>query len=676
MIDDNDALPGHRRHARADAVPASSPSAGNAWDAGNLAWRHLLERIADAVVGTDGGLRVQSWPAAAEAIYGWPAEQALGRHIDELLRAEPTSMRDDEALDRLQTQGFVVLAAVHHTQDGRRRYTRTHVIAQYDNGGALAGTLRAIFDVTNQRLAEDPLRESAERVSALVEAAAQAVWETDPAGKAVIDSPTWRAYTGQTLAQSLGWGWLDAIHPDDRAHARRHWEEAVAAQRNLDCEYRLRGPNGDWRWTNVRAAPLRDGDGRVRKWVGMNLDISERKAAEAALEELNHTLEARIAARTAEVGEQAQQLRALATELARVEQRERQRLATILHEQIQQLIVAAQMQTGVIAREADTERLRQAASAAQQALAGALETSRSLTLELSPPVLKDAGLIDALAWLAERMETEHGCRLDLHAEPDAEPADEELRYLLFACASELLRNIAKHAGVDQAELSLRRPGAGSLVLGVADQGRGFDPVIVTRRRTEDTGFGLFSIRERLAHLGGRMDLDSAPGRGTRVTLTLPATMAQVKATAVATTRQAAWAHGADLCPRLDALRVLIVDDHQIMRQGLAGLLRFETDIEVIGEADSGEQALARAAELNPDVVIMDVNLGPGMDGIEATRRLLAARPALRIIGLSMHLDSAVANAMRDAGAVAYLSKGGPCEELVKSIREQGLGASP
>lgn len=91
------------------------------------------------------------------------------------------------------------------------------------------------------------------------------MWETDGAGVVVTDSPCWRAYTGQTVEEWLGYGWLDAIHPDDRTFAERQWRYAMAARRIVDAELRLRAPDGGWRWTNVRAAPLLDARGRIEK---------------------------------------------------------------------------------------------------------------------------------------------------------------------------------------------------------------------------------------------------------------------------------------------------------------------------------------------------------------------------------------------------------------------------
>ena len=129
------------------------------------------------------------------------------------------------------------------------------------------------------------LRESDSRHRLLVDSWAQAVWETDANGVVVTDSPSWRAYTGQTLDEWLGYGWLDAIHPEDRAYAERQWREAVAAQALVNAEFRLRALDGDWRWTNVRAAPVLDEQRRIEKWAGMNIDIDARKRAEAAVRE-------------------------------------------------------------------------------------------------------------------------------------------------------------------------------------------------------------------------------------------------------------------------------------------------------------------------------------------------------------------------------------------------------
>ncbi|MGV3558777.1 PAS domain-containing protein [Larkinella arboricola] len=120
---------------------------------------------------------------------------------------------------------------------------------------------------------------TADDYQTLLESFAQAFWETDAQGHVVTDSPSWRAYTGQSLEQWLGQGWLSAVHPQDRATAQRQWQHSVQQRSPYNAEYRMQRPDGGWRWTNVRASPMLNPDGSVRKWLGLNIDISEKKTS-------------------------------------------------------------------------------------------------------------------------------------------------------------------------------------------------------------------------------------------------------------------------------------------------------------------------------------------------------------------------------------------------------------
>jgi DNA-binding NarL/FixJ family response regulator len=114
------------------------------------------------------------------------------------------------------------------------------------------------------------------------------------------------------------------------------------------------------------------------------------------------------------------------------------------------------------------------------------------------------------------------------------------------------------------------------------------------------------------------------------------------------------------------IRVLLADDHPMLRKGLAEMLLEQPGIDLIGEAGNGQEAVEKALQLCPDVVLMDVSM-PKMDGIDATRRIKEADPAIRIIGLSMHEQNDMASAMRDAGASDYLVKTAAPEELIDAI---------
>ncbi|WP_173422470.1 PAS domain-containing protein [Ensifer adhaerens] len=142
-----------------------------------------------------------------------------------------------------------------------------------------------------RQVVDAKLRESEARSQGLIEGLAQAFWEADADGRVVADSPSWRSYTGQSFDEWKDHGWLDAIHPGDRQYAERQWRDAVSVRRMVNAEFRLRhAATNSWRWTNIRAVPLLGDDGAVEKWVGMNLDIHDRKIAEDAVRESEERL--------------------------------------------------------------------------------------------------------------------------------------------------------------------------------------------------------------------------------------------------------------------------------------------------------------------------------------------------------------------------------------------------
>jgi PAS domain S-box-containing protein len=152
-----------------------------------------------------------------------------------------------------------------------------------DNAGNIVEVMLMHEDVTEKVEAENALRIREERFRSLVLATSQIVWSNTPDGRVDEDSPSWRAFTGQTYEEWREFGWLDAVHPDDRAPTKAAWLACVATKTLFEARYRLRRSDGAYRWTEVRGVPIIDAEGAIREWIGTNTDVHEIVLAEAEL---------------------------------------------------------------------------------------------------------------------------------------------------------------------------------------------------------------------------------------------------------------------------------------------------------------------------------------------------------------------------------------------------------
>ena len=398
------------------------------------------------------------------------------------------------------------------------------------------------------------------------------------------------------------------------------------------------------------------------------------KEIEETLRRGYRELEAKLEERTAEARRRAEQLQALALQLTEAEERERRRLAVMLHDELQQQLVAVRLHVDILRARLPDESVAPILDKLHELAQDSIRASRSLSMELSPPMLYHEGLPTALRWLAKTMQEKHRLTVEVEAAADAGPRDERLAVFLFQAARELLFNITKHAGVEQAWLRLGRLD-GDVVMEVEDRGCGFEHRALHDSVEPVTGLGLLSVRERAELLGAAFEIDSAPGRGARVSLRWrePSGVAEAPPAESAAPHPSASVAAEREADAADGLRVLLVDDHAVVRHGLRLLLEQEADVIVIGEAEDGAAGVEAARRLRPDVVVMDVAM-PVLDGVEATRRITAARPGVRVIGLSVFDNADTEQRMREAGAEHYLAKSGPSEALLAAVRGTAGGA--
>jgi signal transduction histidine kinase len=273
------------------------------------------------------------------------------------------------------------------------------------------------------------------------------------------------------------------------------------------------------------------------------IDITGRKQAEETLKTSHDALEAWVEERTrqllasnqrlkAEVEERLQterslmkhqmQLRKLSSALVQTEERERRRISTAIHDGIGQTLAATKIKLGALRSSLPQSELIGQLDEVRDLISSAIQETRTLTFELSLPVLYEIGLKPALEWMAEQFQRKYGLKVMIDGDGCDGYLDVPDRVFLFQAIRELCFNVVKHARATCARVSINREGdAGIIRCDVADDGAGFDVKKHTQSVNTEMGFGLFSIREQLRECGGTMTLKTNPGAGTRVVMRLP-----------------------------------------------------------------------------------------------------------------------------------------------------------
>ncbi|HET8701889.1 MAG TPA: PAS domain S-box protein [Nitrococcus sp.] len=667
--------------------------------------RVTLESIGDAVIATDPQGGIVFMNPVSERLTGWTEAEAVGHPLEEIFRIihEKTGEMVEDPCRKVIRTGRVMTLANHTAlidRFGRQRPIEDSAAPIRDEAGRLFGVVLVFHDVTAQRQAEQELktlnetleqrvlertaeadqraadlRASEERLAMAIEASRAGYYEHSiPFGHGYV-SPRWARLLGYKLNElppkpQLQHWWEKRLHAEDRPRVLQSYRDFIAGERDhQDIEYRIRHRDDEWRWQRLVSHAVHDQSAeQARVAAGLVFDITAQKQAEEKLRKLNAALEMR-----------AVQLRALAAQLTHAEQSERRRLALLLHDHLQQILVAARLNLSALQNSAEEPALRQGLAAIEALIHEAIEASRSLTVELSPAVLHEGSLANALRWLAHWMGERHGLQVQVQtndAEISEDEISEHLRVLLFQTARELLFNVVKHAGVNQAFIRFGQQ-ADCIMLEVMDKGVGFCPETAVHGQLDH--FGLFSVRERMEACGGGIEIASAAGQGTRIRLSAPLQPAAAEAqksppprTPLATS-SAMQAPAATLISKSPKIRIMLVDDDAGVRRELKSLLAKEPDITIVAEAANGMVAVEMARQLHPDAIIMDISM-PLLNGIEATRLITRELSSVRVVVFSIHSTETIANTAREAGAAICLDKSSRVDELLRAIRGEGATA--
>jgi two-component system, chemotaxis family, CheB/CheR fusion protein len=482
--------------------------------------QNLLASTEIATLFLDRQMRIlRVTPRAAELFNVRPADR--GRPLSDLANRLHYDGLQDDALQVLRT----LIPRECEIEDEQGRWYLTRVLPYRSGDDRIGGVVITLVEITGRRRAEEALQRSEERYRALVGLSAQIVWTTDACGRVTEDSLSWRAFTGQSLEAWLGEGWINAIHPEDRDQALAEWQRTVREEQPYDARFRLwHADSSTWRWTHVRAAPLRDAGEAIRGWVGMNADITEQQEAEAALRQAK------------EAAEQADRIK---TDFLAVMSHE---LRTPLNGIIGYTDL---MNAGVLgpmndAQHRSLERVQTCSWHLVSIIDEILTHSRieagreQLVCEEVDVVSLVEEVIDIITPAAEAK------RLALRLEGAVDPVTAwtdpgKVRQVLLNLIGNAVRFTAEGEVaviVDVVDSDLVRVHVRDTGPGIAggDQKRVFEPFTqlepALTRKDSGTGLGL-SIAQRFARLlGGEIGLRSAPGEGSTFTLSMPRRVAE------------------------------------------------------------------------------------------------------------------------------------------------------
>ncbi len=354
--------------------------------------------------------------------------------------------------------------------------------------------LREWREIAGSKQAKQALEYSEERYRTLFQDSRDAVYVSTREGTFVEANVAALELFGYTSQELMGMSVLEIYaDPSDR----ERFQQEIERQESIrDYEAKLRTKGGMAIDCLITSTVWRDAQGTILGYQGIIRDITKRKQAERQL--LDHQ----------------ERLRSRSAQLTLTEQLERRRVAALLHDEVHEPLVLTKIKLEQASDLPPAVALRKNLEEIRQALEQTIESTRSLSFELSPPELHEWGLESAIDGLCHRMGAKHGIPFKFEDDKLAKSLGSDVRVVLFHAVRELLSNVVEHAKARTVNVSIGRKDE-EVEITVEDDGVGFEPHKIRGR------FGLMGIREQLAHLRGRFRIHSAPGRGTRASLSIP-----------------------------------------------------------------------------------------------------------------------------------------------------------
>jgi len=366
-------------------------------------------------------------------------------------------------------------------------------------------------------------------------------------------------------------------------------------------------------------------------------------------------------------------LRQLSARLLQLQDEERRRIARDLHDATgQKLAVQSMALSSILSRHG-----KELGAEAQRALTECLNLNkevsgeiRTLSYLLHPPMLDELGLASAVKWYAAGFAKRTGIRIETDMPAHIHRLSPDAEVTLFRVLQESLTNVHRYSDSPQAVVRIKITGE-ALTLEIQDFGKGMK-MPRSHMVPQHLGVGIQGMNERMRQMGGKLEISSNPKRGTLVAATIALSgkvlvPEEIPPIGVAPAAISA-AEDSRLANPTRRKKILIADDHEMLRRGLRDTLQTEQDIEICGEAVDGQEAVEKSKTLQPDLVILDINM-PGLNGLVALRQIVRNRPKTKVLVFSVHDSEQTIHEAKAAGAHGFLSKGKDAQDLLRVIRE-------
>ena len=377
--------------------------------------------------------------------------------------------------------------------------------------------------------------------------------------------------------------------------------------------------------------------------------------------ELTELIETNEALRVSELS-----LRQLSARLLKLQDEERRRIARDLHDTTGQKIAVLSMTLDRLAKLVDTRKadVKDALAESRDVVGKIGEEIRTLSYLLHPPLLDECGLASAVLWYAEGFKKRSGIHLSVSIDEELVRLTTDAETALFRVLQESLTNVHRYSGSPSAEIRIFQS-ASKVHLEIVDHGKG------VKAGTERPAFagaptlgvGIPGMRERIRQLGGQLEVEFS-NEGTRVYASLP-TEAFTEESGPFRDKENFQGNGRQR--PVVRRRILIADDHEVMRRGVRGLVESQEEWSVCGEAIEGNEAISKTRELHPDLLILDVSM-PGVSGIEAALQILKDDPNMKILFFTMYDSPQMMREISNVGAWGYVAKARAGNDLVDAVR--------